>query len=173
MPLNFIVISAKPIYEEYSQSVTSQINSVKNCSAELDDNYSMSLTARLTQCKKQNKNAIAIGNSEVEHDMILLHFNDKSVRPKSMELSDFISLLESYEDDEDEEDDEDGDDESDDSSSGDILDMFVKSATPRKKPSNKIQPKSSKNNVDGQNEDLDEPRESANTDDFEIDCTIC
>lgn len=162
MPLKFAVISTKNMYEEYSMSVVSKINNISNCEAELDNNYSVALSSRINENKKRNRNVIAIGNSEVEHDMILLHFSDKSMRPKSMELDDFISLLENYSEDEEdsESDSESSDDGSDD---GDILNMFVKSEKSRNKTH---QPRQTQQ-PDKQQTSSDE------NDDIELECVIC
>ncbi len=161
MPLKFAVIPTKNIYEEYSMSIVEKINNVNNCESELDNNYSSSLSLRILENKRKNKNVIAIGNSEMEHDMILLHFSDKTVRPKSMELDDFISLLESY-DEEDMDAIESDNDSDSDSDDGNILDMFVRSEPPKKAKKLTHQ---SDNKQTKENENIEE--------EFEIDCVIC
>ena len=95
--LKFIVIPTKNTYEEYSEEIVSKIKEVNNCNAELDRNYNETLNARVNKYKKNNKNVITIGLSEVEHDTIMIHFN--GARPKTMECDEFIALLESYDDD--------------------------------------------------------------------------
>jgi hypothetical protein len=171
MPLKFAVIPTKNMYEEYSMSVVSKINNISNCESELDNNYSVSLSARILENKKRNRNVIAIGNSEVEHDMILLHFADKSVRPKSMELDDFISLLENYEEEEDSVDDSDSesDNESDD---GNILDMFVKSEKPVKSRKTQ-QPDDRQTQTQSKQSNQKLNKNDEETEDFELECIVC
>ena len=97
--LKFVVIPSKNEYEEYSENIVSRIEEVNNCSAEVDKNYKENLKVRINKYKKNNKNIITIGLSEIEHDTIMIHFNGS--RPKTMECDEFITLLESYDDDED------------------------------------------------------------------------
>lgn len=100
--LKFIVIPTKNTYEEYSEEIVSKIKEVNNCNAELDRHYNETLNTRVNKYKKNNKNIITIGLSEVEHDTIMIHFNGS--RPKTMECNEFIELLKSYDEDDDEED---------------------------------------------------------------------
>jgi len=101
--LKFVVIPSKNEYEEYSENIVSRIEEVNNCSAEVDKNYKENLKLRINKYKKNNKNIITIGLSEIEHDTIMIHFNGS--RPKTMECDEFITLLESYDNDEGDEDD--------------------------------------------------------------------
>lgn len=119
--LKFIVIPTKNTYEEYSEEIVSKIKDVNNCNAELDKNYNETLNSRVNKYKKNNKNIITIGLSEVEHNTIMIHFN--GVRPKTMELDEFLALLDSYDEDDDEEDDED-DSSSSSSDEEDVGNMF-------------------------------------------------
>lgn len=126
--LRFIVIPTKNNYEEYSEEIVSKIKDVEDCTADLDRNYSETLNSRVGKYKKNNKNVITIGLSEVEHNTIMIHFN--GTRPKTMELDEFVALLESY----DEEDSE--NDESSSSSSSDdddVGEMFQKQKSKSKK----------------------------------------
>jgi glycine cleavage system protein P-like pyridoxal-binding family len=70
---------------------------------------------------------ITIGLSEVEHNTIMIHFN--GTRPKTMELDEFVALLESY-DEEDTENDESSSSSSDDD---DVGEMFQKQKSKSKK----------------------------------------
>lgn len=126
--LRFIVIPTKNNYEEYSEEIVSKIKDVEDCTADLDKNYNETLNSRVSKYKKNNKNVITIGLSEVEHNTIMIHFN--GTRPKTMELDEFVALLESY----DEEDSE--NDESSSSSSSDdddVGEMFQKQKSKSKK----------------------------------------
>jgi hypothetical protein len=96
--LKFVVIPTKNTYEEYSEEIVLKIKDINNCDAELDNNYNETLNIRVNKYKKNNKNVITIGLSEVEHNTIMIHFNGS--RPKTMECNEFIELLESYDDDE-------------------------------------------------------------------------
>lgn len=127
--LRFIVIPTKNNYEEYSEEIVSKIKDVEDCTADLDRNYNETLNSRVGKYKKNNKNVITIGLSEVEHNTIMIHFN--GTRPKTMELDEFIALLESY----DEEDSENGDSSSSSSSSDDddVGEMFQKQKSTSKK----------------------------------------
>jgi hypothetical protein len=145
--LKFIVIPTKNTYEEYSEEIVSKIKDVENCSADLDRNYSDTMNSRVNKYKKNNKNIITIGLSEVEHDTIMIHFN--GVRPKTMELDEFIALLESYND-------EDEDDEEDDSSSSsessqeeDIGKMFQKQKSVKSKVVNDEENEENKEEEEG------------------------
>ena len=132
--LKFIVIPTKNNYEEYSEEIISKIKDVENCNAELDKNYNDTMNSRVNKYKKNNKNIITIGLSEVEHNTIMIHFN--GVRPKTMGLDEFIALLESYEEeDEEEEEDEDDDDSSSSESSQDedVGSMFKTQKTSKNK----------------------------------------
>lgn len=126
--LKFVVIPSKNEYEEYSKNIVSRIEEVNNCSAEIDTNYRESLKLRINKYKKNNKNIITIGLSEIEHDTIMIHFNGS--RPKTMECDEFITLLESYEN-ADEEDDASEDDSStsSESSEDDVGNMFQKQSS--------------------------------------------
>lgn len=174
MTLKFVVIPTKKMYEDYSVSVMSKINNINNCEAQLDEEYTESSTVRINQNKKRNKNVIAIGNSEVEHDMILLHFNGKNIRPKSMELDDFISLLESYECEETEEDEDEDDMSNSSDDDDDLLDMFTKSNKP-KKQSNTQQPQNQQTQRQEQRQGQDQGQElkEKNNDEFELECVVC
>ena len=130
--LKFIVIPTKNTYEDYSEEIVSKIKDVENCSANIDNNYTDSMNSRVNKYKKNNKNIITIGLSEVEHNTIMIHFN--GIRPKTMELDEFISLLESYEN-EDEDDDE--DDVSSSSSEEDVGRMFQKEKKKKDDETNK------------------------------------
>jgi hypothetical protein len=127
--LRFIVIPTKNNYEEYSEEIVSKIKDVENCTADLDRNYNETLNSRVSKYKKNNKNVITIGLSEVEHNTIMIHFN--GTRPKTMELDEFVALLESY----DEEDSENDDSSSSSSSSDDddVGEMFQKQKSTSKK----------------------------------------
>lgn len=130
--LKFIVIPTKNTYEEYSEEIISKIKNVDNCSADIDKNYSDTMNARINRYKKNNRNIITIGLSEVEHDTIMIHFN--GVRPKTMETDEFIALLESYEEEEEEEDEDDSSSSSSESSQDDdVGSMFQKSKKENKK----------------------------------------
>jgi len=134
--LRFVVIPTKNTYEEYSEEIVSKIKNVNNCSADLDRNYSETLNARVNKYKKNNKNVITIGLSEVEHDTIMIHFN--GARPKTMECEEFIALLESYDEDEEEgDDDESENSSSSESSDDDVGSMFQKQKSNKNKNKNK------------------------------------
>ena len=149
--LKFVVIPSKNDYEEYSENVVSRIKNVNDCSAELDTNYRESLKTRIDKYKKNNKNIITIGLSEIEHDTIMIHFNGS--RPKTMECDEFITLLESYDEDEDE--DVSGDDSSSsESSDDDIGNMFQKKSS-NKKVINDTNTKT-KTKTDNNHEECDE-----------------
>ena len=90
--LKFVVIPTKNTYEEYSEEIVLKIKDINNCDAELDNNYNEILNIRVNKYKKNNKNVITIGLSEVEHNTIMIHFNGS--RPKTMEYNEFIELLE-------------------------------------------------------------------------------
>lgn len=130
--LKFIVIPTKNTYEEYSEEIVSKINDINNCHAELDTNYNEILNAKINKYKKNNKNIITIGLSEVEHNTMMIHFN--GVRPKTMEYDEFMALLESYDEDEDD-DDEDESSSSSESSDEDIGSMFKKEKIVKNKKS--------------------------------------
>jgi hypothetical protein len=127
--LKFIVIPTKNNYEEYSEEIISKIKDVENCNAELDKNYNDTMNTRVNKYKKNNKNIITIGLSEVEHNTIMIHFN--GVRPKTMELDEFIALLESYEEEDDEDDDDSSSSES--SQDEDVGSMFKTQKTSKNK----------------------------------------
>ncbi len=124
--LKFIVIPTKNNYEEYSEEIISKIKDVENCNAELDRNYNDTMNTRVNKYKKNNKNIITIGLSEVEHNTIMIHFN--GVRPKTMELDEFIALLESYE-----EEDDDDSSSSESSQDEDVGSMFKTQKTSKNK----------------------------------------
>ena len=124
--LKFIVIPTKNTYEEYSEEIISKIKNVNNCNADIDRNYGDVMNARINKYKKNNKNIITIGLSEVEHNTIMIHFN--GVRPKTMELDEFIALLESY----DEEDDS-SSSSSESSQEEDVGSMFKKNKSSKEK----------------------------------------
>lgn len=159
--LKFVVIPSKNDYEEYSENIVLRIKEVNNCSAELDTNYRESLKMRIDKYKKNNKNIITIGLSEIEHDTIMIHFNGS--RPKTMECDEFITLLESYDtnDEDDDEDDEDehvsGDDSSSsESSDDDIGNMFQKKSSNKKVINNtNTKPKTKTDNDDEEEGDDD------------------
>jgi hypothetical protein len=141
--LRFVVIPTKNTYEEYSEEIVSKIKNVNNCSADLDRNYSETLNARVNKYKKNNKNVITIGLSEVEHDTIMIHFN--GARPKTMECEEFIALLESYDEDEEEgDDDESENSSSSESSDDDVGSMFQKQKSNKNKNKNKESEESEK-----------------------------
>ena len=127
--LKFVVIPTKNTYEEYSEEIVSKIKDINNCNAEIDNNYNETLNTKVKKYKKNNKNIITIGLSEVEHNTLMIHFN--GTRPKTMEYNEFIELLESYNDEED----DNKSDESDSSSSSessddeDVVSMFQKEKT--------------------------------------------
>jgi hypothetical protein len=125
--LKFIVIPTKNNYEEYSEEIVSKIKDIEDCTADLDKNYNETLNSRVSKYKKNNKNVITIGLSEVEHNTIMIHFN--GTRPKTMELDEFVALLESY-DEEDTENDESSSSSSDDD---DVGEMFQKQKSKSKK----------------------------------------
>lgn len=124
--LKFVVIPTKNAYEEYSEEIVSKIKDINNCDAELDNNYNETSNMRVNKYKKNNKNVITIGLSEVEHNTIMIHFNGS--RPKTMEYNEFIELLESYDNEDEEEDEEDSDSSSSNESSDDedVVSMFQK-----------------------------------------------
>jgi hypothetical protein len=128
--LKFIVIPTKNTYEEYSEEIVSKIKEVNNCNAELDNNYSETLNIRVNKYKKNNKNVITIGLSEVEHNTIMIHFNGS--RPKTMEYNEFIELLESYDNEDEDEDDSDSSS-SESSDDEDVVSMFQKEKSVKNK----------------------------------------
>jgi len=127
--LKFVVISTKSTYEQYSEEIVSKISKVKNCKSEIDTNYGESLSSRINRYKKLGYNIATIGLSEVEHNTILIHLIGS--RPKTMELDEFIELLESY--DGNEEDDEDDESSTSTSSSSDEEVVFSKEKTKKEK----------------------------------------
>ena len=132
--LKFIVIPTKNTYEEYSEEIVSKIKDIHNCDAELDNNYNETSNTRVNKYKKNNKNVITIGLSEVEHNTIMIHFNGS--RPKTMEYNEFIELLESYDNDDEDEDEEEETDSSSSSESSDDEDvgsMFQKEKSVKNK----------------------------------------
>jgi hypothetical protein len=130
--LKFIVIPTKNTYEEYSEEIISKIKNVNNCNADIDRNYGDVMNARINKYKKNNKNIITIGLSEVEHNTIMIHFN--GVRPKTMELDEFIALLESYdEEDEENEEDDSSSSSSESSQEEDVGSMFKKNKSSKEK----------------------------------------
>jgi hypothetical protein len=131
--LRFIVIPTKNNYEEYSEEIVSKIKDVEDCTADLDKSYNETLNSRVNKYKKNNKNVITIGLSEVEHNTIMIHFN--GTRPKTMELDEFVELLESY----DEEDSENDDSSSSSSDDDDVKEMFQKQKSKSKSKSNKLE----------------------------------
>jgi len=136
--LKFVVIPTKNTYEEYSEEIVLKIKDVNNCAAELDNNYNETLNIRVNKYKKNNKNVITIGLSEVEHDTIMIHFNGS--RPKTMECDEFVALLESYE-----EDDDDDDEASESSDDEDVGSMFqTEKSVKNKKTKNKEKEKEEK-----------------------------
>jgi hypothetical protein len=144
--LKFVVIPTKNTYEEYSEEIVSKIKDINNCDAELDNNYNETLNVRVNKYKKNNKNVITIGLSEVEHDTMMIHFNGS--RPKTMECNEFIELLESYDD--EEEDDTDGSSSSESSDDEDIGSMFKKEKTVKnKKSSDKVSDAEKEEEEDG------------------------
>ena len=168
--LKFVVIPSKNDYEEYSENVVSRIKEVNNCSAELDTNYRESLKMRIDKYKKNNKNIITIGLSEIEHDTIMIHFIGS--RPKTMECDEFITLLESYDDeDEDEENSVDNSSSSSESSDEDVGNMFQKQSS-NKKIINETKTKTkAKTKTKNTNEDKDEDEGDAEGEDDA--CIIC
>ena len=130
--LKFIVIPTKNTYEEYSEEIVSKIKEVNNCNAELDRHYNETLNSRVNKYKKNNKNVITIGLSEVEHNTIMIHFNGS--RPKTMEYNEFIELLESYDNEDEDEDEDDSDSSSSESSDDeDVVSMFQKEKSVKNK----------------------------------------
>lgn len=128
--LKFVVISTKSTYEQYSEEIVSKISKVKNCKSEIDTNYGESLSSRINRYKKLGYNIATIGLSEVEHNTILIHLIGS--RPKTMELDEFIELLESYDGNEDDED-EDDESSTSTSSSSDEEVVFSKEKTKKEK----------------------------------------
>lgn len=129
--LKFVVISTKSNYEEYSEQIASKISNVNNCKSEIDTNYSESLSSRMNRYKKLEYNIATIGLSEVEHNTILIHFIGS--RPKTMELDEFIELLESF----DNENEDDDDDTSSSSSSSSDEEVVFSKETTKKRVKNK------------------------------------
>jgi|694.fasta_scaffold76586_2 hypothetical protein len=129
--LKFFIIPTKNTYEEYSEEIVSKIKDVDNCSADLDTNYNDAMNSRVNKYKKNNKNIITIGLSEVEHNTIMIHFN--GVRPKTMELDEFIALLESYDEDDNDEDEDDSSSSSESSQDEDVASMFQKQKSTKNK----------------------------------------
>ncbi len=153
--LKFIVIPTKNTYEDYSEEIVSKIKNIDNCSADLDRNYSDVLNSRVNKYKKNNKNIITIGLSEVEHNTLMIHFN--GIRPKTMELDEFIALLESYDNDE-EEDDDDSSTSSSSSEEEDLGGMFQRE-------------KNNKNNKNSKKRETEETEEKKEEEDDG--CVIC
>lgn len=131
--LKFFIIPTKNTYEEYSEEIVSKIRDVENCNADIDRNYSESMNSRINKYKKNGKNIITVGLSEVEHNTIMIHFN--GIRPKTMELDEFIELLESYDNEDDDDDEDNDDDESSSSDEEDIGNIFQREKTKNKKSS--------------------------------------
>lgn len=144
--LKFVIVPTKNLYEEYSEEIVSKIKEIENCNADIDKNYSESMNARVNKYKKNNKNIITIGLSEVEHNTIMIHFN--GVRPKTMELDEFLALLDSYDEDDDEEDDED-DSSSSSSDEEDVGNMFQREKNKNNKLTKKEEDEEDKEDEDG------------------------
>lgn len=155
--LKFTVIPTKNTYEEYSEEIVSQIKNVENCDAILDVTYGDTLNSRVNKYKKNNKNIITIGLSEVEHNTIMIHFN--GVRPKTMELDEFIALLESY--DEEDDDDDDSSSSSESSQDEDVGSMFSKQKKNGKKTTEEKKEVGKNESGEGEGEEDEEG------------CTIC
>ena len=158
--LNFVVIPTKNIYEDYSKDLVAKIKNVDNCLSDLDRNYGDTLNSRINRYKKINKNIITIGLSEVEHDTLMIHFN--GARPKTMEMDDFIALLESYGNINDESDTENSSDSDTSSTSTDddlTIDDIVKSthkSEVKGKGKGKGEENKSEENKDEENKEEDE-----------------
>jgi len=127
----FVVIPTKSAYEEYSEEIVSKISKINNCKSEIDTNYEEPLSSRVNRYKKLDYNVATIGLSELEHNTIMIHLIGS--RPKTMELDEFIELLESYDDDANS--DNDGDESS--SSSSDEEVFFSKEKSKKEKNNNK------------------------------------
>lgn len=164
--LRFIVIPTKNNYEEYSEEIVSKIKDVENCTAELDNNYSENLNSRVNKYKKNNKNIITIGLSEVEHNTIMIHFN--GVRPKTMELDEFIALLESYEEDNDE-----SETSSSSSEDEDEDDSMFKRKNNQSNKKNKTDKPNRKNKNDDNKDSDDESEDNSKDENSKDECIIC
>ncbi len=140
--LKFVVIPTKNTYEEYSEEIVLKIKDINNCDAELDNNYNEILNIRVNKYKKNNKNVITIGLSEVEHNTIMIHFNGS--RPKTMEYNEFIELLESYDDDEEEENETDDSSSTESSDDEDVVSMFQKEKSVKNKKNKETRQKEEK-----------------------------
>lgn len=116
MALEFVIIPSKQLYEDYADDIVIMMrNNIKReMDIEIDRDYDKSLSSRINEWTDKEYDVINVDENYGETNTIVVRFSDKGSNPEKMELTEFVDLVSSFEDDDDKKetaDDETADDE--------------------------------------------------------------
>jgi len=101
MSIEFVIIPVLKEFEEYAINLKDKLtSSIKiNTHFQIDTNFEENMNSRINKWKKDDYDIILINQDCIETNKIIVRFSDKGSRFKSMDLEEFIELVNSFEDD--------------------------------------------------------------------------
>jgi len=102
MSIEFVIIPVVQEFEEYAIKIKDKLTSniTINIHFQIDTSFNLNVNSRINKWKKDDYDIIIINQDCIETNNIIVIFSDKGSRLKSMDLEEFIELVNSFEDEE-------------------------------------------------------------------------
>jgi threonyl-tRNA synthetase len=102
MSIEFVIIPVVQEFEEYAIKIKDKLTSniTINIHFQIDTIFNLNVNSRINKWKKDDYDIIIINQDCIETNNIIVRFSDKGSRLKSMDLEEFIELVNSFEDEE-------------------------------------------------------------------------
>ena len=122
MSLKFAIIPINSSFVNVAYDIKSKIKNIVE-EVFIDTNYDLSFTTRIQKQKKNNFNIITIDEDYNETKSIVVKYCEKGSRAHSYEVTEFIDLISSYDNDDEHKDTDKNDDENTDTNNNDCVIM--------------------------------------------------
>jgi hypothetical protein len=100
MSLEFVIVPINKHFEMDAKDMLSKIqNTYKNGDLiiEIDTNYNLTFASRVNKLIVLEKDIIVINSEYKEYNKIAIRFSDKHSKLETMEISDFLEIIHSFE----------------------------------------------------------------------------
>ena len=122
MSLKFAIIPINSSFVHVAYDIKSKIKHIVE-EVFIDTNYDLSFTSRIQKRKKEDFNIITIDEDYNETKSIVVKYCEKGSRAHSYEVTEFIDLISSYDNDDEHKDTDKNDDENTDTNNNDCVIM--------------------------------------------------
>ena len=122
MSLKFAIIPINSSFVHVAYDIKSKIKHIVE-EVFIDTNYDLSFTSRIQKRKKEDFNIITIDEDYNETKSIVVKYCEKGSRAHSYEVTEFIDLISSYDNDDEHKDTDKNDDENKDTNNNDCVIM--------------------------------------------------